>query len=350
MAGRRHHIIPRFLQKGFSSKTRKKQHYTFVFTKEKQPYETNLTNVGLELDFYGDPDQPEADDNITEAEVRYGKFIDELRITTTNKELNSNDCAEFTAHMQIRAKKVRDTFTEVGSSIMASARNELATFDDNEKLIKHLIKKQRKVVAKEIKAVIPDNYSDDEKFLITKRLLDNPDTWVSEIAQRDNKELVLLLTLLLKKLPGLVKYSQNKALEKTTEAKGIKEISEKLKWKLFNLENNNLILGDIGVFGQFAPDNEFRSLMFVKEYLDSVYIPISSNQLIVGYKNDNLFSLPSIDDINLASASLSKNWFITSQVDESFIRLSSFIGLKYPVIGLKEEKIIEDKISTIIPK
>ena len=88
MAGNRHHYIPRFLQKGFSSKKRKKEVYTFVFTKDKKPYEPNLINVGLETDFYGNPHESTADDKITTEEDKYVGFIEKLRTINSTQSVD----------------------------------------------------------------------------------------------------------------------------------------------------------------------------------------------------------------------------------------------------------------------
>jgi Protein of unknown function (DUF4238) len=64
MAGTRHHIIPRFLLKGFASKVERDQTFAWVFRKGRIPFETNINNI-VENDFYG---KEGADEAITMAE------------------------------------------------------------------------------------------------------------------------------------------------------------------------------------------------------------------------------------------------------------------------------------------
>lgn len=69
MAGSRHHVIPRFLLRGFASrvtsKANKKENiFVWVHSKGKAPYECNIVNVGVEREFYGQGAQS-VDDEIT---------------------------------------------------------------------------------------------------------------------------------------------------------------------------------------------------------------------------------------------------------------------------------------------
>lgn len=79
MSGKRQHFIPRFLQKGFASHTEDGEIYTWVFKKNREPFNTNLINVGVEKYFYTDQSNSIADDKITEAEDSYSKLIKNLR-------------------------------------------------------------------------------------------------------------------------------------------------------------------------------------------------------------------------------------------------------------------------------
>jgi hypothetical protein len=95
MSGSRHHVIPRFLLKGFatekksgqgfsqsSNKKKKKnqQFYTVVYEKQKaHPYSSNINNVFVEKLFYGEQGEVNCDNKITEQEKTYSRAIDQLR-------------------------------------------------------------------------------------------------------------------------------------------------------------------------------------------------------------------------------------------------------------------------------
>ena len=85
MAGRGHHTLPRFLQKGFaSSGTRGDQVRTWVYRKGKPGFETNIVNVGKVRDFYGKEAELNADEAITDLEGEYASIINEMRTLSDN--------------------------------------------------------------------------------------------------------------------------------------------------------------------------------------------------------------------------------------------------------------------------
>jgi hypothetical protein len=245
MAGRRQHHIPRFLQKGFLSKEKKKQLYTFVFTREKAPYQTNLLNIGLEIDFYGNPLEPEADNNITSDETEYAEFVEFLREKKDNSIIDPLKCALFISHMYIRSKSARESMNEIGEALFTSTKEKLNSINNPEILTRHLIKTQRKEVAKQLKKSLPDHLTDEQKFSLTKYLLDNPNKWFSKLDPNIWKQFLISFGIVAQNFPQLVKNSHNKTLEKKTFAKGIVEKTESFHWELLNYSDHSFILGDI---------------------------------------------------------------------------------------------------------
>jgi Protein of unknown function (DUF4238) len=65
MAGRRQHTIPRFLLKGFASKTAGKEVFLWLYRQDTDAIETNIKNVSAEKDFYGKAGELSVDDQIT---------------------------------------------------------------------------------------------------------------------------------------------------------------------------------------------------------------------------------------------------------------------------------------------
>lgn len=66
MAGTQQHVLPRFLQKGFASRVKGEQVFTYVYRKgSDKPFEANTANVGVEKYFYETESGISADDEIT---------------------------------------------------------------------------------------------------------------------------------------------------------------------------------------------------------------------------------------------------------------------------------------------
>ena len=350
MSGRRQHHLPMFLQKGFLSKKKKKQFYTYVFTKDRSPFETNLINVGLEIYFYGNSSESEADENITNNEIKYAEFVEGLRQKTENSFINSLECANLIGHMQIRAKNTRESIHEIGEAFLRGAKEKFDGIDDPEVIVRHLIKTQRKKIAKKIREKLPAHLNDNQKFLLTKHCLDNPKEWIAKLTPESWRQFLNGFGMFIEKLPNLVKDSHNQSLEKTTVAHGFVKTCQKFQWKLYNIPKENLIFGDVGAIGRFKPNDEFKNLMFVNENLECVYMPISSMQILVGCNKTENFYLPNTFDINKAIAKLSREFFISSFNNQETQHLSSLIGRKSSMIGDEERDLLANKLRHITPK
>jgi hypothetical protein len=105
MAGKRQHYLPRFLQKGFSSRQSGKEVYTWVFRKNTKPYETNVINVGSEQYFYGEPEQFKVDDDITKKELQFFPLLEELRSHSSDTDLENRQIKEFIIHLIVRTRQ-----------------------------------------------------------------------------------------------------------------------------------------------------------------------------------------------------------------------------------------------------
>ena len=130
MSGKRQHFLPRFLKKGFASRIKKQEIYSWVFSKGKRPYETNLRNVGLEKNFYGSEDEPTADRLITEAENKFSVVIEKLRTLPSTQEINDPLVPEFVAHLIIRTKHFRSSMNAGGQALAGILVENLQSPDD----------------------------------------------------------------------------------------------------------------------------------------------------------------------------------------------------------------------------
>jgi len=117
MSGKRHHYLPQFLLKGFASRINRKKVYTRVFKKNKDPYETNIENVGIEKYFYT-RENTSADNIITSVENNYSLLINDLRKLSSGIKLEPKAISEFIAHLIIRINHIRTTFKNLGRFLL----------------------------------------------------------------------------------------------------------------------------------------------------------------------------------------------------------------------------------------
>jgi hypothetical protein len=109
MAGRRHHTIPQLLQRGFASSRKGGETFVWQYRKGQSGFENNTKNVSVERDFYGEPDETDLDDRITDLEPKLADDVQELRAeaTTAPKVVDSKMAARLVAHFALRTRQLR---------------------------------------------------------------------------------------------------------------------------------------------------------------------------------------------------------------------------------------------------
>lgn len=127
MSGKRQHILPRFLQKGFASRIQDEKIFTYVYRKGGRHFETTVENVGLENYFYGKPGEISADEEITKIEGGYAQLTTVLRNEPDGTRVADLPVANFVAHLTIRTKQLREFFRESAEYLLDEITAYLST-------------------------------------------------------------------------------------------------------------------------------------------------------------------------------------------------------------------------------
>ena len=117
MAGNRQHYVPQALQRGFVSRWRGENAYTWVYRKGSAPFETNIRNVAVEKHFYADSEGAEADSKITSREGEYGAILNHLRTYGSAESIDPERLAELVAHFEIRTRSLRQNFKDMAGFV-----------------------------------------------------------------------------------------------------------------------------------------------------------------------------------------------------------------------------------------
>lgn len=107
MAGKRQHIIPQFLQRGFASTVRDDEMFVFMHRKGYDGKEINIKHVAVEKHFYGLPGESSLDAKITKFEDQYAPFVHELRSTLPDGPLNDERTPRLINHLCLRTRSLR---------------------------------------------------------------------------------------------------------------------------------------------------------------------------------------------------------------------------------------------------
>lgn len=346
MAGKRHHVLPRFLLKGFASRTESADSFVYLYRKESGPFETNTKNVSVVTHFYGKEGEVNADDGITEAEGDFASLINTLRECNDGESIDSDSIVEFVVHLSGRTKHLRDSLIESTGSMMGKFTDVLSdekqlrewtvgSFEKNpddsmrvlnEEIDKLAIDPLLKAVAK---TIMPE--------LIPQVLSSLEEGDLHEFADMF-KQFGIDVT---EQLPKMVKDSHNQVLEKGLVAAPRSDEYRQLKW-LVRKTKTSLILADVGCLFEVNDKRRFVSMAGNDDQIVNVYLPISSDVLVVG-TNDPNAPLIAISELNSAFASASRDYFVSAEDSPDRKQLQALLGSDAEIISDEDlEEIVRD--------
>ena len=148
MAGTRHHVLPRFLLRGFASRVVGKEVFAWVHRKTEGVFETNIANVGVEKHFYGREGELNVDEEITDIEGDSARLLDRLRRQDDGYEILDPEIAEFVGHLSSRTKHLRDSLIETTSVLTNILTSYLADPNNFKSWILEYYKRHPDVISK----------------------------------------------------------------------------------------------------------------------------------------------------------------------------------------------------------
>lgn len=328
MSGKRHHILPKFLLKGFASRKKSGEIFTWVYcSKRKKIYDNNIKNVSVDTHFYGKEGELEADTEITNVERKYSVLIDDLRNKTYSSdvvEVEETLIPDFIAHLSIRTKHLRDSMhesTNIFLSEMEKSLHDSRNFSKLKKVILNKLKSEKPNSLVQLLLSEGSNFLDNKDSDIKKLFSDFIQTFKSQ-------------------LPEAIRENHIKALAESTTPEVRANMYQGLRWFIFS-SNNPFILGDTGCLFEINGSRKFKAFHDGTDKIQRVFLPIASHQILIGY--DSKISKINTNAINEAIAKSSREFFICSEYSESYKNL-------LPLIGKESELIKQAEIQQIVTK
>jgi hypothetical protein len=332
MASQRHHYIPQFLLKGFASQITKKSHFVFRFAKGSKPHEVNTINVAVARSFH-DGLSADLEQRISFRESNYVTALENLR----KQNADTNDIiliAECVFNLMVRTKHLRVGFTILG--------NELFGLFDTPEAQRVLRKRALTDFAArpEIAAVLnryPKNRR--ERILLTEIIKRGIDLNAEHKRVWDNIKTHI-------DMAQFVKHAQLKTLEieGIPEPRKISFLS--YHWSIDHHQPpGSFVLGDVGLLAR-VPDVDQLTFPYGFGMPLMVCLPISSAELLVGTVQPERDEL-SAEEVNWASAELSRDFFVASRNTTQELRYLERLGSravflpKSDVLRLFEETLKE---------
>ncbi|MCG3684357.1 DUF4238 domain-containing protein [Aliarcobacter butzleri] len=346
MAGSRHHFIPRFLMRGFSTLKKKKQYQTWVY-KQGKVLLTNTGNINIETYFYGTKNDIELDDKITQNESDYLNYFDEIKDYKKSTNLDKDFCINFIVHVIQRSKYVRTELEERTKNFYGELESQYRTeesFEENLINVIHIY--PEKVKQKIINMLMKDYPSFDPFKLILfidesfRNIIDSKIAGslaykkenlftheLSTLIKNSQKDFFEEVQILKENSDDIAKNSHNNSLYKIIGIDHSKTSGNpllKLNWLLHYNKNANYILGDVCAIKK-NEYGDYSSLLNNSVNCSYIFFPITSEHLIVGYSSND-YNIPDPSEINREIAKASQECFISKLKTEINESLAQHIG------------------------
>lgn len=278
MSGKRQHFIPRFLAEGFASHANRGEVFTWLYRKDAQPINPNITNVGVEGSFYTDGNDTEADDLITAAEGPFSNLVKELR-TNSSMRVADPQIPELLAHLEVRTRHLRQSFLQASDYLVSRL---LDFMSDEDYYADYLERTFR-----------------SDPSMLREALEENglPETMLEMILEDDSPLLPALIEQLKPTLPQLAAYLRSvlpktlRAAAKSGHIKALKKgVSPEVKiqrykdltYEVVDVQEGGLILGDSALLFHVEGSKPYKAFVDKDDGLNAVILPLTSTRLLVG--------------------------------------------------------------------
>ena len=187
-----------------------------------------------------------------------------------------------------------------------------------------------------------------QRLILKQRMLKllRPEIVVAQM-EKDISQYALMFSvlgpMLLEKLPTMTKEEHIKTLAKSLIPEPRVEDYRRLNWFVCK-SDEPLILGDVGCLFEVAGKKRFISLSGKEDDLKNIYMPISSDTLVVGTSSA---TMPQVDftSINENSAKISREFFICREASRETQKLQTILGAEAEIFGNDEiEQLVREVI------
>lgn len=354
MAGKRQHIIPRFLLKGFAisdSDKKKDKPKIWVYSKQKDsPFRSTDENIAVEKGFYTHGND-EADTVITTHEGKWAKLVRGLRAGDTSA-LLSPDIPDLLWHLEIRSKTFREEIKLAAQKMTPIIFDwihygdlaEHVTEDIYNRYIADIEMIVSQVGIQQVARKLGLTDTQIDKISSAKDLLlFFADNYISALRKSEAwwLETINLESLLLRSIiPQASRAGHIQGLFKTHNELSGNHVSfyKDLEYEVHHFEDNSVILGD-SVIMRLTKDGKYDKRLTSIDKMMAVALPLSFNQVLVGHAAEAKVDID-MPTFREAVAGNSKNFFVGAFESDENKKL-------HKIIGTKPSLISDDELSAI---
>jgi hypothetical protein len=269
MAGRRQHDIPRFLQKGFASRTDGKKAFVWMHRRGHEGIEVETSNVGLETDFYGKSGPATLDEQITQLETDYSNLVADLRTRPHGYRVEEPSVPNLIAHLCVRTRFLRHAFKDAALQTIDHVYHSLQDEEILRGLVLHHPAFQKHANRFRTLGAAPEEV---EGLML--KLLENNRAKIAAALERFTHEARASAT-------DGVRDAHNRSLSEDPSATERAGSYARLGWFIVEAKEP-LLLGDSVCVFETAGGRRFKPLDDKGDDIRRILLPISSDRLLVG--------------------------------------------------------------------
>ena len=341
-SGPNQHFIPRFFQKPFAVRPKRKE--IWVFSRDHVPELKKLKKIGTSDYFYSGPNDEcssTLDDKITTIETPISRKLAIIREQSSGAAVNSNDVAEIVNHLVPRTAHTRMTlarglwmmFHNVEAiSSDSSAVKKLMGLDEDEpteNFREALEEKFGEIVSDN--PVLPKHLCERIMFCLMKENIHSLMFEMTPVIQdmcRTGKGLT----------EGIVKGAHNRTLLEFMNSSPRVKMLEALNWTVQSAPAIGAILPDCVALAIDQSGVTMPAMFSDWDQTKAIIMPISPDKLLVGSNKD--FKVEEELDYNLEAVKCSHDFFLSSTNNERLIELNQ-------LLGSRSTQIIDDLVNEV---
>lgn len=326
MSGRNQHHFWQVMQRGFG--VERKQDFTtvFVYQKDKAPFPVGTRNFGAERDFFDFAPGSGADIAITRAENELQSLIRNFQCGEKPTDNLSASIADLISHLETRTKFFRQHLAETTSNLIGDLHKWLSS----PKIFRKMIGKYASDNPERIDALLATEIEDPViRAALAEFIIENISRLDHETIRAGSEDASKSLMTIAENILDIAKESHIKALLSNTPQNPRRNRYLDLNYRIRSNFDERLICPDTMV--SFLTTGKPKPFLDMNDRLQAVWVPLTSNLMLIGEKNSSVEC--SNDTVLRILASTSYSSFIAKADILDLRKLSHRIGKNARIIS-----------------
>jgi hypothetical protein len=327
VSGERHHTIPQFLQRGFSVDRRASPGRVWMYRKGQRGFLNGITNVSVELNFYGEPSESDLDARITNLESVFAPLVARLRVGECGA-ISDPQIPYFVAHCSVRTRHLRESAIGLVEEILDELRRLLNRNEVIYALMSKELGRSGSARAGVESALLATGTDPAELGAVINKMRKSMSAVVASldpsIADGVKVGIEAYVAEARSLLPAIIRKSFIDGMSRDFDLWERVEQYGRFCWHVVSADET-LILGDTIVIFETGGKLRFKPFADGSDDVRVIYLPIASDRLLVGSLNRSTPGV-NVESLNEAISRCSFEFFVSSRELSMESNLASDIG------------------------